>query len=190
MILLLRGLVRLVAFLLLVAFAAAGLAVLVGAFDPSWATSLVSLPELRDTVGRWFDALAADGPIAVFSALGALAAIVLGVLLLVGVFVPRRDRTVTLESTDTGELSARRGPLSQVAAALAERARGVADTRVKVRGSRQGRARIEVRADLPRTAEAEPVRDAITERLDVLTGPFALKAHVRTRTGADGSRVQ
>lgn len=190
MILLLRGLVRLVAFVLLLALAAVGLAVLAAAVDPSAVTSFLGLPALRDTVGRWFDALAADGSIAVFSALGGFAAIVLGLLLLIGLLVPRRERLVQLESTDSGELAARRRPLSQLAAALTDRVRGVSESRVKVRPKRSSGGRVEVRADLPRTAEADPVREAITERLTVLTEPFKLAARVRTRRGDRGSRVQ
>lgn len=190
MILLLRGLARLVTFLLLLALAAAGLAVLVGVFDLSWATSTLGLPRLRDTVGSWFDALAADGPVAVFSALGAAAAILLGVLLLVGLLVPPRERLVELESTDAGALTARRRPLSQLATALTDRVRGVTESQVKVRPNRRSGGRVEVRADLPRTAEADPVRDAITERLTVLTEPFKLASRVRTRRGDRGSRVQ
>lgn len=190
MILLLRGLVRLVAFALLLALAAVGLAVLAAAIDLAAVTSFLGLPELRDTVGRWFDALAADGSVAVFSALGGVAAVVLGLLLLIGLFVPRRERLVRLESTETGELAAHRRPLAQMATALTERVRGVSESRVKVRPKRSTGGRIEVRADLPHTAEADPVREAITERLTVLTEPFALVTQVHTRLGSRGNRVQ
>ena len=190
MILLARALVRLVTFVLLLALAAAGLAVLVGAFDPSWATSYLGLTGLRDTVGSWFDALAADGPIAVFSALGGAAAILVGLLLLAGLVVPSRDRLVELENGDAGVLAARRRPLTQLATVLTDRVRGVTESQVKVRSNRRSGGRVEVRADLPRTAEAEPVRDAITERLRVLTEPFKLKTRVSTRRGDRGSRVQ
>lgn len=188
--LLLRPLVRLLAFLLLVVLALTGAAVAVAAVDVGWATDLARTGQLRDTVGSWFDALAADGPIAVASALAGLGAVVLGILLLAGLLVPRRERLVELETSAEGSILARRRPLAQVAGALTEQVRGVSGVRSKVKVPRRGGGRLQVRADRPRTAEAGPTREAVTAKLDELTDPFKLKARVQTRTGPDGKRVQ
>lgn len=187
---LLRGLVRLLAFVLLLLLALLGLAVAVAAVDPGWAADQARTEELTGTVGRWFDALAADGPIALASALAGLAAVVLGLALLVGLFVPRRERLVLLERNDEGTLHARRGPLCAVAGALTEQVRGVSASRTKVKARRRGGGRLEVRADRPRDAEAQPTKEAVLEQLEQLSGPFRLKARVQTRVGSRGQRVQ
>lgn len=185
-----RALVRLVALLLLVALALLGLAAVAAAIDPAGVTGLIGLPPLRDSAGGWFDDLAADGPVARLSALAGAGAVLLGLLLLAGLLVPRRERLVRLAGTDHGALDARRRPLAQMAGHLAEQVRGVSGTRTKVKVRRRGGGRLRVRADRPRNAPAAATKQAVTAQLESLTGPFKLKASVQTRLGDRGKRVQ
>ncbi len=184
------ALVRLVSFLLLLALAVLGLAVAVAAVNPGGVTELVGLPQLRDAVGGWFSDLAASGPIALASALGGAGAVLLGLVLLAGLLVPRRERLVRLASGDSGTISARRGPLAQIAGHLAEQVRGVTSSRTKVKSRRRGGGRLKVRVDRPRTAPPRAIKQAVAEQLENLAGPFKLKASVQTRLGEKGKRVQ
>jgi len=186
----LRLLVRLVSFLLLIVLALIGLGVAVAAVDPAGVTGWIGLPALRDSVGGWFDDLEASGPVALASALGGGAAMLLGLVLLAGLLIPRRERLVRLDTTSHGTLSARRRPLAQVATHLVEQTRGVAQARVKVKPRRRSGGRLRVRAERPRPAPASETKAAITSQLEDLTGPFKLKASVQTRVGDRGSRVQ
>ena len=185
-----RALVRLVSFLLLVTLALLGLAVAVAAVDPGGVTDLFDLPQLPDAVGGWFRDLAASGPIALASLLGGAGAVLLGLVLLAGLLIPRRERLVRLASSSSGTLSARRGTLAQIAGHLAEQVRGVTSTRTKVKSRRRGGGRLKVRVDRPRTAPPGATKQAVVEQLESLTGPFKLKARVQTRLGEPGSRVQ
>jgi len=185
-----RALVRLVSVLLLLALAGLGLAVAIAAIDPSGVTDFIGLPQLRDAVGGWFGDLATGGPIALASALGGAGAVLLGLVLLAGLLVPRRERLVRLASGPSGTLSARRGPLAQMAGHLAEQVRGVTSARTKVKSRRRGGGRLNVRVDRPRTAPPKATKQAVADQLESLTGPFKLKASVQTRLGERGSRVQ
>lgn len=187
---LVRALVRLLAFVLLVVLAAVGLAVAIAAFDPSAVLGFLGLPDLRDVVEGFYDDLEAPGPVALASALAGGGAILLGLVLLVGLLVPRRERLVALDETDHGQLAARRRPLAQIATHLAEQTRGVTDAKTKVKPARRGGGRLRVRADRPRNTQGAEVDQAVSTSLEALTGPFKLKARVRTRVGESGSRVQ
>ncbi|MDQ3630003.1 MAG: hypothetical protein M3417_01745 [Actinomycetota bacterium] len=187
---LVRAVVRLLSFLLLAVLAGLGLVVAAAAVDPSLVTELIGLPQLRDAVGGWFDALAADGPVALASALAGGAAITLGIVMLSGLLVPRRERLVRLRRTGHGTLSARRRPLSQVATHMAEQARGVTHVRAKLKPRRRGGGRLKIRADRSRSAPAGETKAAVSSQLESLTGPFKLKAAVQTRVGQSGSRVR
>ena len=192
MILLARALVRLVSFVLLVALALAGLALAVfcigtGTTGPSLGglASLLSLASLRDTVGSWLDQLEADGSVAIVAAGCGLAAMLLGLLLLAGVLVPRRERLVTLSSSDRGVLAARRRPLSRAATALVEQVRGVTEARVRVRPRRRAGGRLVVRASRTPAADSGQVQGAVREQLSALSDSFGLKPHIAVpRRGA------
>lgn len=195
MILLARALVRVVTFLLLVVLAVAGLVLAVfcigtGTTGPSLGglADLLQLSALRDTIGGWLDQLAASGPVAAVAALCGLGAILLGLLLLAGLLVPRRERLVTLASTEHGTVAARRRPLAQAATALVEQVRGVTGARVRVRPRRRAGGRLAVRASQSRPADADQLRGAVREQLTGLTDPFKLKA--RVDVARHGSRVQ
>ena len=185
-----RAVVRLLSFLLLAVLAGLGLVVAAAAVDPSFVTGLIGLGQLRDGVGGWFDALAADGPVALAGALAGAAAIALGILMLSGLLVPRRERLVRLRRTGHGTLSARRRPLSQVATHLVEQARGVTQARAKLKPRRRGGGRLKIRVDRSRSVSAGEAKASATSQLESLTGPFKLKVAVQTRVGESGSRVR
>ena len=185
MIVLARALVRVVSFLLLVILAVAGIALALfcigtGTSGPSLGglASLLDLRALRDTIGSWLTQLEAPGPVAGVAALCGLGAILLGLLLLAGILVPRRERLVTLTSGEYGTLAARRRPLAQAATALVEQVRGVTEARVRVRPRRRAGGRLAVRASRTRRVDAEQVRGDVGEQLSGLTDPFKLKARV------------
>lgn len=103
MIVLARALVRLISFLLLVILAVAGIALAIFCIGTGKTgvslgelASLLHLESLRSTVGSWLGQLQESGPIAGIAALAGLGAILLGVLLLAGLLVPRRERLVAL----------------------------------------------------------------------------------------------
>ena len=192
MILLARALVRLVSFALLVVLAIAGLALAVfcigtGTTGPSLGglASALDLASLRDTVGSWLDQLAADGSVAAIAAVCGLGAILLGLVLLIGVLVPRRERLVTLSSSDRGLLAARRRPLSRAATALVEQVRGVTEARVRVRPRRRAGGRLIVRASRTRTADPGQLQGAVSEQVRALSDSFGLKPRIAVpRRGA------
>jgi len=196
MILLLRAIARLVAFLLLVMLAVVGLAVAVtslgsgGGFSIPGLAELVNLPQLEDRVGDLFDQLESPGSAEAVPALAGLGGLAVGILLLVGALWPRRERLVTLEEGSEGTLAARRRALAQIAGALAEQARPVSATKVRVRPRRRGRGgRLEVRAVHPRSAEAAEVERQATGSLEPLTSAFALEAKVRPRLAEGEARA-
>lgn len=194
---LLRALVRVVTFVLLIVLSLAGLAAAVSCIRPGtgplsipWLADVAHLRELRDEVGGWFDDLAADGPVAWKSALGGAAAMTLGLLLLAGLLIPRRERLVTLSRAGDGRILARRRPLGQIVRALVEQVRGVTETKAKVRPRRRGGGTVKVRADRSASTDERDVRDRAKDALDELTSAFKLRAKVRTRLGEKGSRVE
>ena len=185
-----RLLVRVLTFLLLLLLALLGLAVALAAIEPGTGADAAGLPGLRDQVGAWFDGLEGGEGIAVPSLIGGAAAALLGLLLLIGLLVPRRERLVVLRRTDHGSLGARRRALAGVARSLAEQTRGVSAAKVKVKPRRRGGGRLRVNAARPRPTDEKAVERSIADQLESLTGPFRLKASVRTRAGERGERVQ
>ena len=195
MIVLARALVRLVGFVALLALAAAGLVLAVfcigtGTSGPSlgYLAKLLHLASLRGTVGHWLGQLEAHGSVAAIAAACGFGAVLLGLLLLAGVLVPRRERLVTLSRGEPGTLAARRRPLAQVATTLVERVRGVTEARVRVRPLRRTGGRLSVRASHTRRADPGQVQAAVREALGGLTEPFKLKARLEVRRR--GRRVE
>jgi hypothetical protein len=196
-ILLLRALVKLLAFLLLVALALLGLAAAVFCLQGGSETlsltklaDLLRLPELRDEVGDLLRTLEADGPLALLSLLGGLIAMLAGLALLAGVLVPRRERLVTLEAAPAGTLAARRRALAAAAGMLAEQARGVTAARVRARPRRTSGGTLRVRAQRTRSTDTGAARAAVEDQLRPLTDPFKLRSRVQVRFGGRGPRVQ
>jgi len=195
MILLARALVRVVSFLLLVILAVAGIVLAVfcigtGTSGPSLGglSRLLHLSALRDTVGSWLGQLQASGAVAGLAAVCGLAAMLLGLLLLAGILIPRRERLVTLASGEHGTIAARRRPLAQAATALVEQVRGVTEARVRVRPRRRSGGRLAVRASRIRRVDPGEVQGAVREQLRGLTDPFKLTA--RVDVARRGARVQ
>jgi Family of unknown function (DUF6286) len=180
-----RVLARVVGFVVLVVLAVAGIVLAVfcigtGTHGLSLGglARLLSLSSVRDTVGSWLARMEEPGSVAVIAGVCGLGAIALGLLLIAGVLVPRRERLVQLTDDEQGKLAARRRPLAQVATALVEQVRGVTEARVRVRPFRGTGGRLSVRASRTRRADADEVRSAVREQLESLTQPFKLKARV------------
>jgi hypothetical protein len=196
MIVVARALVRLVGFVVLVALSAAGLALAVfsigtGVSGPSLGrlAELLHLASLRGTVGQWLAQLETHGSVAVLAGVCGIGALLLGLLLLAGVLVPRRERLVTLSRGEPGTVAARRRPLAQVATVLVERERGVTEARVRVRPMRRRTGgRLSVRASRARRADPAQVQAAVGEALGGLTEPFKLKPRIDVRR--QGARVE
>lgn len=191
MILLLRAIARLVAFLLLVVLAVCGLAIAIfsiggsrtGDFSLPGLARLVHLGDLRDQVGELLQDLAGPGPVAGIAALCGIGAVALGLLLLMGALWPRRERLVILQRSEEGTLAARRRVLARVASALAEQTRGVTATKIRVRPGRRRGGRIAVRADHSRSQPPQDVRQRTQMALAPLTEPFGLRARITPRLG-------
>ena len=178
-------LVRLVTFLALLALALAGLALAIFQIDTGRTglslphlARLVHLPQFHQTVAKWLGQLEAPGPTAWVAVGCGVGAILLGLLLLAGIFIPTRERLVTLASDERGTLAARRRVLAQVATALVERAGAVTDARIRVRARRTSGGRMRVRANRLRRADPGEVQAAVREQLADLTGPFKLTARI------------
>ena len=185
MIALARVLARLVGFLAAVVLSVAGILVAVfcisgGTSGPSLAQGAkdAHLPQLRDTTAHWLGQIEAHGSVAVIAGLCGLGAVFLGLFLLAGIFIPRRERLVTLDSGEGGTLAARRRALAQVAAALVEQLTAITSARVRVRPRRTTGGRMSVKATRTQRSDAQQVRAAARERLSNLTDPFNLSARV------------
>jgi hypothetical protein len=197
-ILLLRAVARLVVLVLLVALALAGLAVAV--FSIQGGDRPLSLPGLADhtrlatveeNVGDYLDQLEADGPLAKISALAGAGAVLAGMLLLLGVLVPRRERLVVFEDGEAGRIGARRRTLAGVAEALAEQARGVTEAKARVRPRgrlRSGRLRLTV--SHPRTYQDREVEERVLRAVSPVVDSSGIKPRVEARAGKRGARVE
>lgn len=198
MVLILRALDRLIAFLLLLALALLGLATAIFSIQgdtralslPTLARHL-HLPQLQEVVGDFLSHLEASGPVAWISVGGGAAAIALGMLLLVGALAPRRERLVVLDENGETRLAARRRPLAQIAGALVEQARGVTDERIRVRPRRGGRGgRLTVAAYHSRSFSSPEIEQRASAAVAPLADAFSLKLRVRARQGEGKARVE
>jgi hypothetical protein len=151
--------------------------------------SLIHLPALRHDVGVYLRRLEAPGPVAWVSIGAGAAAIAVGLLLLAGVFVPRRDRLIALADGALGPVLARRRALARVAAALAEQPRGVTRARARARARRGGHGgTLRVRAVREPQRARDQTEQEITGRLATLAEPFELTARIDARRTADAAR--
>jgi hypothetical protein len=183
-ILVLRALSRAVAFVLLVALAV-GCLVAAG-----FAVARSGLPTLGDLVGtdtaaghsRDFLARLERGDQPAGAAAGAGLAALVGVVLVAGAVLPRREPTLELADDEEGRLSARRRPLQSVATALAARPVGVSRARARIRGRyRRPGGRLRVRVGRVPGAEAKPLAEQVEAAVAGLARAFSLKTKVRTR---------
>ena len=195
---LLRTLARFVTVALLSALSLCGLAIAIfsigstasGDFSLPGLARLVHLPQLRADIGELYARLEASGSVAGISALCGLGALVIGVLLLLGVFLGRHERLAILESTGDGTIAARPRVLGRAIAALAEQARGVTATKVKVAVGRHGKARVGIRASHARADTSEEVRTRTAEAVAPLIDAYGIRTHVRPKLAERGPRVQ
>ncbi|HEY0277282.1 MAG TPA: hypothetical protein VGC32_03335 [Solirubrobacterales bacterium] len=185
--------------LLLIAFGVAGIGAAVfciqGGTDTLSAAhlaELLSLEDLRDTLGSWFADLEADGPTAVAAAICGAGAVALGLFLLVGALVPRRDRLYLIDDDqgDAGAITARRRAIASAIAEVAERPRDVLGAKVRVAPRRSGpggRARIRLLRSRS-TDDTDRAQEAWRD-LERLEGDLSLRASVRSRLPRRGGRV-
>jgi hypothetical protein len=179
---LLRVLAAVVGFVLLVVVAVGGVVVAVFCIRGGTATlsldhlaGLISLPELRDKVGPFLESLEADGPAAALAALCGAGAVLLGIGLLIGALVPRRERVLIVERTERGTIAARRRAAAAALADLAERPREILSAKAKVRPNRKragGRARLKLTEaagtdERPQAAQARAQLDELGEALSL-----------------------
>jgi hypothetical protein len=198
MVLILRAIDRLIALLLLLALALLGLATAIFSIQgDARALSLPTLarhfhlPQLRELVDDFLSHLEAGGPVAWVSVGGGVAAIALGVLLLIGALAPRRERLVVLEQNGEVRLAARRRALAQIAGALVEQVRGVTDERTRVRPRRVGRGgRLKVAAYHSRTFSSPEIEQRTSAAVAPLADAFSLRLRVRARRGKGKARVE
>ena len=198
MILLLRFLAHLVAFLLLLALAVVGLAVAVfsigageeGLSLPRLAT-LVRLPELEGLTASFLGGVEGGALTDQALAAGAIA-VLASILLLIGALVRPTDRVMVLSDASEGRLVARRRALGHAVAATAERARGVTSTRVKVKPKRRGvGGRVEVVATHSRRADPAQIKEGVSEAVGALIGEArSLKVRTRPEPGEAGERAE
>ena len=191
MVRLLRVIARLAALVLLIALALLGLATAIFAIQGDSATLSLptlarhfQLPQLRPVVGDWLAQLDASGPTAMISLGGGLAAIAIGLLLLVGIVVPPRERLLLYEEDERGLLTARPRTLNQIATALAEGVQGVTVTRARVRSRRRGRGgKLQLRATHVASIPSDEAESAISEALSPFAESFELKPHLTAKVG-------
>ena len=194
---LLRLLAAVVGFLLLAAIAFGGIVVAIFCIRGGNATlsldhlaSLISLPGLRAKVGPFLESLEADGRVAALAALCGAGAVLLGIGLMIGALVPRRERTLIVERTDRGTIAARRRAVGDALADLAERPREVLGAKAKVSPNRKrtgGRARLK----LTEAAGTDERPQAVKARaeLDELAGSLSLKLQRLRRSPRRGGRT-
>lgn len=192
MILLLRAIARLVAFVLLLVLCLAGLGAVIIAVtggDPVVA-GFARLPELRDAAGSFLDRLEAGGGGGALLA-GAIA-VAAALLLLVGALRKPLPSEIVFERAAAGHLAARRRPLAQAAATLARQVRGVTDAKVRVKPKRRGTGgRIDVVAVHPLSADPAAVREHVGTALESLTGDSkGLRVRPRAERAGRGSRAE
>ena len=194
---LLRLLAAILAFLLLVVVAVGGVVVAVFCIRGGTATlslhhlaSLISLPDLRDKVGPFLESLEADGPAAALAALCGAGAILLGIGLIIGALVPRRERILIVERSDRGTISAKRRAAGNALADLAERPREVISAKAKVSPNRSrtgGRARLKL-TEAAGTDERPKAEQARSDLKD-LAEAFSLKLQTVSRKPRRGGRT-
>lgn len=186
MIALLRGLLRPLGFLALVALALLGLGFALAAL----LGDKLGVRPAGSAVSRWLERLEGSGAQTLEAVIGG-GMVLLGLALLIGALAPRRERRAVLEQGEHGTLDARRRALTQLFTALAERTRGVTRASAKLRlGRRPRHGRLVLRAERPRTAESAAVREAVRSEVSELGDAFGLKLRVEAPLGRRGRRVQ
>jgi len=190
MVLILRAIARLAAFLVLLALALLGLVVALVALVPSLGEAF-GLIGLREATGAYLTELEAPGELALVSLLSGLAAVLAGLLLLVGALAPGREPLVVADEGSGGRLAARRRALSQMAESLVSGVAGVTGAKARVRPARKGRGgRLDVSASHTRNESTEEIERDAAAALAPLAEGFGLRTRVRPRVADAGQRVE
>ena len=191
-----RLLARLLGFLLVVLLALGGLAAAIfsieagpGGLSLPHLADLVKLPGLRDQVSSLLSTLEGSGFDAL-AALGGLIALLLGALLLVGVFAGRRERSFTASDSEEGRTGARRGALADGAEQLASEVDGVTAVRARARPGRRGGGKVRVEANHSFGHSADPITRAVDSALTPIRQAFGARTSVRARPPSAGKRVE
>jgi hypothetical protein len=161
----LRLVAAVLAFLLLLLVAVGGMVVAIFCLRGDSATlslahlaSLLSLDDLRDKVGTLLGTVEADGPVAALAVLCGAGAVLLGLALIAGALLPRREGRLIVERDARGTIDARRRAVGDALTDLAERPRGPLGAKAKVRPNRSGTderpVAVEARRDLAQLGEA------------------------------------
>jgi hypothetical protein len=184
---LLRALGRLVAFLLLVVLALAGLAVLVAAIAGAPAAAdTAGLPVVRDAVAGFLGSIEdRDVPLA----LASLGVALLCLLLALGTAAREREPLVPLreQPEEGGRLAARKRAVRQMAQVSTARVRGL--TRLKLRVKPRRRATggtLGAMAVTRPDGDVQSVSDRLAEELRPVAEPFGLTASVRAKRAERG----
>ncbi|MDX6681867.1 MAG: hypothetical protein QOG94_1906 [Solirubrobacteraceae bacterium] len=181
-----RGLARLTALVLSTTLAVGGLAVAV--FSVQGDSPTLSLPSLAGhmrlddllaRVGMTLAGLEAAGSIAKVAAVAGAGTVVLGLLLLFGVFGRTRERLVVLRSDDAGTIGARRRAVAQVAVAVGEQSRDVLRATATTAARRRRGGRLRVKVYLAESADGAAVTEATRVRVQALAAPFSLRLRIR-----------
>lgn len=193
----LRILAALLAAVLLAAIAVGGVVVAIfclrgdsAALSLSHLSHLLSLDDLRDTLAGWLESLEADGPVAALAALCGAGAVLLGIGLIVGALVPRRERLLIISREERGTIAARRRAAAGALTALAERPRDVLKARARVKPNRSrpgGRARLK----LVKASHTDERPDAVEARseLESFADSMSLRLARRESSPRRGGRA-
>ncbi|MDX6706526.1 MAG: hypothetical protein QOI48_2372 [Solirubrobacteraceae bacterium] len=197
MVLVARGLARLLALLLTTVLAVAGLVVAV--FSVQGGSATLSLPGLVRTarlddlhagVGGLLADIQAGGATAKVAALTGGGAIVLGMLLLFGVLGRRRPRLVIIKADADGTIAARPRAVGQAAIALGERSRDVLHVKAKTRPRRRGSgARLRLTAYHTESTDRASATASSRSAVQGLAESLSLRVRVRGRVPRRAGRV-
>lgn len=179
-----RALTRLVALVVLpvlglVAAAFAVAAIAGGSSARSLAESVQLTAAWRE-VGTFLSETAPSGGTTVLVA--AAGAVIGGIVLLIGALAPARERELRLGGDP--DTTVRRRALRGAIASLAGSARGTTGTRVRLRTRRlRSGGRLRVTATRSPRAQADPIRQALDERVAPLAAAFSLRTKITARVG-------
>ena len=145
---------------------------------------LLHLPVVRRHVGQFLAQLSAPGSVAILALVCGVAAIVIGLALVVGLLGSRRERLIVVErDAERGDLYARTRTVTRMIRSVTEQTPGVTGVhRSKLRLKRSGeRGKLKLLASRGPRSDAAAVDDAVHERVDPITEPLHLSADVRVR---------
>jgi hypothetical protein len=194
---LLRFLARLLAVVLLAVIAVGGIVVAVFCLRGDEATlslshlcHLLSLDDFAATLGGWLETLEADGPVAALAALCGAGAVLIGLGLIVGALVPRRERLLIISREERGTIAARRRAVGSALGSLAERPRDVLRARARVKPSRGGSGgQARLRLVTATHADERPDAEAARADLDRFADSMSLRLARRVSHPRRGGRA-